>query len=106
MEAVRPWVAGFAHAMARFPALMAMDDAALLEPLALVLRHLDPAELEDADLLLAEIDSLEPPVDLAAAVEELVRATLLLADVSRPQGAPPGRGARPGRPPGRRPAGR
>ncbi len=32
--------------------------------------------------LLAEIEALEPPADLAAAVEELVRATLLLADVA------------------------
>jgi hypothetical protein len=32
--------------------------------------------------LLAEIEALEPPADLGAAVEELVRATLLLADVA------------------------
>ena len=84
-ESVRPWVAGFALATEQFPALLRDHDAAALtEPLALLFRHLDPDDLEDADELLAEIDTLEPPVDLAEAVEDLVRATLLLADVSRP----------------------
>ena len=85
-EAVYPWVAGFATALETFPGLMALDPAELTEPLALVYRHLAPDDLEDADELLAEIDSLEPPVDLTDAVEQLVRATLLLADVSRPVG--------------------
>ena len=83
-DAVYPWVAGFATALELFPELMALDAKALTEPLALVYRHLAPDDLEDADDLLAEIDSLEPPEDLTAAVEELVRATLLLADISRP----------------------
>jgi uncharacterized protein len=81
------WVAGFAAAANHFPALLERSDAAVLEPLALLYRHLDPDDLEDADLLLAEIDELEPPADLAEGVEELVRATLLLADVSRPRQA-------------------
>jgi len=76
-----PWVAGFAAALETFPALLGADEDALTGPLALLYRHLDPDDLEDADALLAEIDTLEPPVDLGAAVEELVRATLLLADV-------------------------
>ena len=84
IDAVYPWVAGFAAAVETFPGLMALDAAALTEPLALVYRHLAPDDLEDADELLAEIESLEPPADLSAAVEELVRATLLLADISRP----------------------
>ena len=84
VEAVYPWVAGFATALELFPDLMALDANSLTEPLALVYRHLGPDDLEDADDLLAEIDSLEPPKDLAEAVEELVRATLLLADISRP----------------------
>lgn len=88
VDAVYPWVAGFATALELFPDLMALDAAALTEPLALVYRHLSPDDLEDADELLAEIESLEPPADLSAAVEELVRATLLLADVSRPLAAP------------------
>jgi uncharacterized protein len=103
VEAVYPWVAGFAIAMSRFPRLMAIDDPALLEPLALVFRHVDADDLEDADALLAEIETLEPPADLAEAVEELVRAMLLLADVSRPQKkAPSPRRSGPPRPPKRR----
>jgi uncharacterized protein len=97
VDAVVPWVAGFATAQEFFPALMRLDEAAITEPLALLYRHLDPDDLEDADALLEEIDSLEPPVDLAEAVEGLVRATLLMADVSRPAAAatPARGGARP-----------
>ncbi|MFT3954397.1 MAG: YecA family protein [Piscinibacter sp.] len=90
-EAVYAWVAGFATAMEFFPALNALDAQRLSEPLALLYRHLDADDLEDADDLLEEIESLEPPADLAEAVEELVRATLLLADVSRPKPPPPRR---------------
>ncbi len=76
------WVAGFAAALETFPGLLAADEAALTGPLALLYRHLGSDDLEDADALLAEIKTLEPPADLGAAVEELVRATLLLADVA------------------------
>ncbi len=98
-EAVYPWVAGFALALTRFPRLLSQsgDAASLIEPLALVYRHLEPDDLEDADELLAEIETLEPPADLTEAVEDLVRATLLLADVSqprRPLPAAPRRGSR------------
>jgi len=86
---VLPWVAGFATAMEAFPELMNGDAQALTEPLALLYRHLDPEDLEDADDLLEEIESLEPPADLSEAVEGLVRATLLLADVGRPLQAQP-----------------
>ena len=78
-----------------FPALMSLDAQKLREPLALLYRHLDPDDLEDADDLLEEIESLEPPAELAEAVEDLVKATLLLADVSRPLPAAPR--SRPGR---------
>jgi uncharacterized protein len=98
VAAVAPWVAGFAAAMAEFPALFERDDPELTHAFALIFRHVDAAELEDADALLAEIEELEPPADLPAAVEELVRAVLLLADVARPLAA-----ARPATPP-RRPA--
>lgn len=83
-EAVVGWVAGFAAAMEHFPAML--DGAGVLatEPLALLYRHLDPDDLEDAAALLEEIETLEPPADLAEAVEDLVRGTLLLADLSRP----------------------
>lgn len=105
VDAVYPWVAGFAAALELFPQLMQGESPALTEPLALLYRHLDPDDLEDADDLLEEIDSLEPPAELSEAVEGLVRATLLLADIGRPL---PDAGARaaqgPSRPgPSRRP---
>ncbi|MBW8845552.1 MAG: YecA family protein [Burkholderiales bacterium] len=83
-ETVLPWVAGFAHALDAHPALMKLPEEPLLEPLAALYLHLDPDDLEDADTLLEEIESLEPPVDLEQAVEGLVSAVLMLADVSRP----------------------
>jgi uncharacterized protein len=110
-ETVLPWVAGFAHAMECHPALMNFPESALLEPLAALYMHLDPDDLEDADALLEEIESLEPPASLDEAVEGLVSAVLMLADVSRPLkggGAPrpprPGHGPRrgPSRPGGKR----
>ena len=83
-EILLPWVAGFALATELFPELMRQDAASLLEPLASIFMHLDPDDLEDADELLEEIESLEPPTDLEAAVEGLVSACLMLADVTRP----------------------
>jgi uncharacterized protein len=97
-QAVLPWLAGFATALELFPALTAIDDPALLEPLALLYLHFDPADLEDADALLALIETLEPPADLAEAVQDIVRAVMLIADVSRPRGT-----AAPRRPPAGRP---
>jgi len=92
IEAVYPWVAGFATALELFPALMERPSEELVEPLALLYRHLDADDLEDADALLEEIELLEPVADLEEAVEGLVRATLLLADVAqsaadRPRGS-------------------
>ena len=83
-EVVFPWVAGFALATELFPDLMREDAADLLEPLASLFMHLDPDDLEDADELLEEIETLEPPSDVAEAVESLVRSSLLLADITRP----------------------
>jgi uncharacterized protein len=88
-DAVYPWVAGFATALELFPDLMQGEAEDLTEPLALLYRHLDPDDLEDADELLEAIESIEPPEDLSEAVEDLVRATLLLADVGRPISSPP-----------------
>ena len=91
-ECVLPWVAGFAAAMEAFPALMEITDPALVEPLALLFRHFDPEDLEDADALLEVIETLEPPADLDEAVQDTVRALMLIADVSRPLAkANPGR---------------
>jgi len=83
-EAVLPWVAGFATAADAFTALMDRHEDELIEPLATLYRHLDPDDLEDADALLAEIETLALPETLAEAVEDLVRSVLLMADVSRP----------------------
>jgi uncharacterized protein len=83
-EIMLPWVAGFAAAMDAFPALMNSPDPALIEPLALLYLHFDADDLEDADALLAVIETLEPPTDLAEAVQDLVRALMLMADVTRP----------------------
>jgi uncharacterized protein len=88
-ECMLPWVAGFAAAMEAYPDLMALTDPELVEPLALVFMHFAPEDLEDADALLAVIDTLEPAGDLAEAVQDLVRALMLMADVTRPQGAAP-----------------
>ncbi len=105
-EGVLPWVAGFAAAMDAFPALMALDNPELVEPLALLFMHFDPEDLEDADTLLAVIDTLEPPADLAEAVQDTVRALMLIADVTRPRAVdshgPVRRGGRPAPPRGRR----
>jgi uncharacterized protein len=84
-ECVLPWVAGFAAAMEVFPALMAMSNPELVEPLALLFMHFDPEDLEDADALLAVIETLEPASDLGEAVQDTVRALMLIADVSRPR---------------------
>jgi uncharacterized protein len=84
-DAVLPWAAGFATAMDRFPALMDAGDPALIEPLALIYLHFDPADLEDADALLEVIETIEPPAGLADAVQDLVRALMLMADVTRPR---------------------
>ncbi len=87
-DSVLPWVAGFAAAMEAFPALMAMPDAELVEPLALLFMHFDADDLEDADALLEVIHTLEPPADLGEAVQDIVRALMLIADVTRPRTQP------------------
>ena len=101
-EGVLPWVAGVAAAMEHFPALMAIDHPELIEPLALLYLHFAPEDLEDADALQAVIDTIEPPADLAEAVQDIVRALMLIADISRPRPVPP-KPSRPGGA-GRRPA--
>jgi uncharacterized protein len=100
-ECLLPWIAGFATATELFPELMAVEDPALVEPLALLFMHVDPDDLEDADALAAVIETLEPPADLAEAVQDTVRALMLIADVTRPR-ARPAAAARP-RPGARRP---
>ncbi len=108
VDAVYPWVAGFVTALEHFPALMDRAGPALDDALVLLYRHLDPDDLEDADDILLAIEALEPPASLEVAVEELVRATLLLADIGRPVIKPSANrsahrpGSKPRRPPPRR----
>jgi uncharacterized protein len=90
-ECVLPWVAGFAAAMEAYPELMANTDPELVEPLALLFMHFDAQDLEDADALLEVIETLEPPKDLAEAVQDLVRALMLIADITRPRQTAPSR---------------
>ena len=87
-QMVLPWVAGFSAALDAFPALLQIDDIALREPLAVLYAHFDPENLEDAADLRQLIDEIEPPDSIAEAVEDLVRCSLLLADVSRPRPRP------------------
>ncbi len=86
-DCLLPWVAGFATATELFPGLTALDHPDLVEPLALLFMHVDPDDLEDADALVAMIETLEPPADLAEAVQDTVRALMLIADVTRPRAA-------------------
>ncbi len=87
-QCVLPWCAGFAAATDLFPQLLRIDDPELVEPLAVIYSHFDPEDLEDADQLLEVIEQLEPPADLAEAVQDLVRSVMLIADVSRPRAKP------------------
>ena len=98
-ETTLPWAAGFSAAMELFPALMNMDSQDSLEPLAVLYAAFDPEDLEDADALLAEIETLEPPADLDEAIEDVVQSVMRLADVSRPL---PKAVTAPKRPPARR----
>jgi uncharacterized protein len=93
-EVVLPWVGGFAAALDLFPALLARADAAAREPLATLYAHFDPDDLEDAEDLVDAMAEIEPPESVAEAVEDLVRCTLLLADVTRPARPPRASGRR------------
>jgi uncharacterized protein len=102
-DALRPWGAGFMLALERFDGLLALDRPGLREPLAMLCRHLPAEDLELDPELAALVEALEPAPTLSEAVEDLVCAVLLLADIGRPlpaakaarRSAPgPGRGAR------------
>lgn len=88
-DAVAPWAAGFALAAERWPLPLppgpAGDDA-----LALVAQYLDPDDWPMSASLADQIDGLEPPTTLAEAVEDLVRAVLLLSDLTGPRAAAAG----------------
>lgn len=79
-EVVLPWVAGFALAAERWPLPLDRQNPAAREALALLYQYLEPADWHEAAELAAEIEAMEPATALGEAVEDLVRATLLLAD--------------------------
>ncbi len=82
-QVVLPWVAGWAAALDRFPALLAAADEDAHEPLATLYATFDADDVEDAGELAALIAHVAPPQTLEEAVEDLVRCTLLLADAMR-----------------------
>lgn len=84
-QAVLPWVAGFSAAQELFPGLLELDSDKLREPLAVLYAHFDPDDLESAGDLSEWIDAVDAPDNLDEAVQDLVRCTLLIADVSRPR---------------------
>jgi uncharacterized protein len=84
-DVVLPWIAGFAAALERFPALLDSAGAEARAPLATLYAHFDPADLEDVGDLADEIATTLPAETVAEAVEDLVRCTLLLADAMQPR---------------------
>jgi uncharacterized protein len=76
--------AGFALAAERFALPLPLDNDAADEALALIFQYLDADDFPAVAVLQAQIDLLEPPTALADAVEDLVRAVLLLADLAGP----------------------
>jgi uncharacterized protein len=103
-DAVLPWITGWSAALEVFPALLALKDPALREPLATLFAYFDPEDLDDVDDIADLLAEMAPADTLEDAVEDLVRSTLLIADVSRPRAQPaaPGKTARRGSPPARR----
>lgn len=83
-DAVVPWAAGFALAAERWPLPLPRDPAGD-EALALIYQYLDPEDWPVAASLAERIDELEPPGTLSEAVEDLVRAVLLLSDLTGPR---------------------
>jgi uncharacterized protein len=103
-DAVLPWIAGWSAALDVFPALLKSSDPALREPLATLFAYFDPDDLEDVDDLVDLLAEMAPADTLEDAVQDLVRSTLLIADVSRPQSGAnaPRKTARRGSSPARR----
>jgi uncharacterized protein len=80
-QALSPWVAGFHAALMGFRGLVELDDPALGEALARLLRHMPP-ELTDALPAAARIDGANPLAGLDAAIDELVAAVVEIADLT------------------------
>jgi uncharacterized protein len=107
-QAVLPWIAGWAAALEVFPGLLQSDNPALREPLATLFAYFDLDDLDDVDDIADLLAEMAPAETMQDAVEDLVRSSLLIADVSRPlrragaQTAAPRKTARGGHPPARR----
>jgi uncharacterized protein len=86
-QAVMPWAAGFALAAERFALPLPLGNDAADEALALIYQYLDADDFPAVAALQDPIDLLEPPTTLAQAVEDLVGAVLLLADLTGPAAA-------------------
>ncbi|MEJ7138577.1 YecA family protein [Amphibiibacter pelophylacis] len=86
--AVAAWVAGFSVATNAFEGLLSAGGSAkaqqMVDALALLYRHLDPDDVDLEPELQDAIEALEPPMQAEDLVEDLVCATLLLADISQP----------------------
>jgi uncharacterized protein len=103
-DAVLPWITGWSAALEVFPALTQLHDPALREPLATLFAYFDPDDLDDVDDIAELLADMAPADTLDDAVEDIVRSTLLMADVSRPRAeqAAPRKTARRRSPPARR----
>jgi uncharacterized protein len=83
---VVPWAAGFALAAERWPLPLPRGPAGD-EALALIYQYLDPDDWPVAASLAERIAEMEPPGTLSEAVEDIVRAVLLLSDLTGPRAA-------------------
>ncbi len=80
--ALAPWVAGFEHALSRFPALESLSEAELPDLLACLRRHL-PADDEDEASYAKALDLEHPLRNMDEAIEDLVENVVALADIGR-----------------------
>jgi uncharacterized protein len=80
--ALGPWVAGFDHALAQFPALDELGHADVPDLLACLFRHL-PEQSEDDQAYTKALDQEHPLATLDAAIEDLVGTVIDLAAIGR-----------------------
>ncbi len=81
-QALMPWVAGFHHATASFPALLDLPDDAVAVAVARLFRHLPPQTDEEREVV-ATLDREFPLATLEDAIEELVVTVADLSDLTR-----------------------
>ncbi|HMN74873.1 MAG TPA: UPF0149 family protein [Burkholderiaceae bacterium] len=76
-----PWVAGFQTACAAFPALLEMQDEAVMMAIARIFRHL-PVEDQEVREIVDLLDREAPLATLDEAIEDLVSSVADLADLT------------------------